>query len=102
MRLDKRESSNLSSNNEINSIPVPTFRKAPCPLKSQVKHRRSTRNHRRNKRLPENEKMDDESAYRRHRPLENAEKRERKREEDLMQYEEYIIRLRRDYPALFR
>ena len=38
----------------------------------------------------------------RHRPLENAERRERKREDELLRYHEYLRRLRREFPGLFR
>ena len=36
----------------------------------------------------------------RHRPLELAEKRERKREEELLKYEEYMRRLSKEYPEI--
>ena len=36
----------------------------------------------------------------RHRPLELAERRERRREEELLRYEEYIRKLSREYPEL--
>ena len=48
------------------------------------------------------ESVDEVTAYARHRPLENAERRERKREEELVKYEEYMTRLQKDYPELFR
>ena len=44
--------------------------------------------------------MSDEDCLQRHRPLELAERRERKREEELIRYELYIRKLSKEYPEL--
>ena len=44
--------------------------------------------------------MSDEDCIQRHRLLELAEKRERRREEELLRYELYIRKLSKEYPEL--
>lgn len=44
--------------------------------------------------------MSDEDCLQRHRPLELAERRERRREEELVRYELYIRKLSKEYPEL--
>lgn len=44
--------------------------------------------------------MSDEDFLQRHRPLELAERRERKREDELIRYELYIRKLSKEYPEL--
>jgi hypothetical protein len=79
-------------------IPTPSFRKVNNPIAKN----RPTLKGQRTKINIQNEVVDDESVHARHRPLENAEKKERRREEELMRYEAYIAKLRRDYPELFK
>ena len=71
-------------------IPTPSFRRVQRPKQSST----GKPNHK--------EDLDDGAVYTRHRPLENAERRERKREEELLKYEQYIAKLHREYPELFR
>lgn len=73
-------------------IPTPSFRRVQRPKSSSKVT--TAKN--------QKEDVDDNVVYSRHRPLENAERRERKREEELLRYEEYIAKLHRDYPELFR
>lgn len=84
--------SDADKTRQRDSIPTPSFRRIASRT-SAVAGAKGTF---------ERENMDEESAMSRHRPFENAERRERKRECELVRYEEYIANLRFKYPELFK
>lgn len=83
-------------------IPTPSFRRVNNRTQQPNRPSKVKKAGRKEQKNILRESIDDESIHARHRPLENAERRERRREEELMKYEEYIVKLRRDYPELFK
>jgi len=77
-------------------IPTPLYRDLTQTPPSQNSERRA-----KTKIKSSKESTNENSYLVRHRPLELAERRERKREAELLNYQAYIEKLRREFPGLW-
>ncbi len=87
-----------------NEIAIPTFKRLPSlrtvkEVEKNIKEKVGSKEESFYLLLMK-EIITDDACLHRHRPLELAERRERRREDELIRYEQYIRKLGREYPEL--